>query len=65
MIGQPCSERFSLLSAYSQPYKQTTADEIVGFIAALNKVTFLKIISDLISVCYNTKMRVVEQQWWA
>jgi len=31
-------EEFDLLSSYSQPFKQTTADEIVGFIAALSKV---------------------------
>ncbi|XP_023320293.1 membrane metallo-endopeptidase-like 1 isoform X2 [Eurytemora carolleeae] len=30
-------EEFDLLSSYSQPFKQTTADEIVGFIAALSK----------------------------
>ena len=35
-----CIEEYKLLQRYSQPFKQATADEIVGFIAAVLKVSF-------------------------
>ena len=33
-------ENYKILSNYSQPFKQSTTDEIVGFVAALTKVTW-------------------------
>ena len=35
-------ENYKILSNYSQPFKQSTTDEIVGFVAALTKVGFIK-----------------------
>ena len=32
-------ENYKILNNYSQPFKQSTTDEIVGFVAALTKVT--------------------------
>ena len=34
-------ENYKILANYSQPLKQSTTDEIVGFVAALTKVTGL------------------------
>ena len=34
-------ENYKILDNYSQPFKQSTTDEIVGFVAALTKVTSL------------------------
>ena len=31
-------ENYQILNNYSQPFKQSTTDEIVGFVAALTKV---------------------------
>ena len=31
-------ENYKILNNYSQPFKQSTTDEIVGFVAALTKV---------------------------
>ena len=31
-------ENYKILANYSQPFKQSTTDEIVGFVAALTKV---------------------------
>ena len=36
-------ERFDLLRDYSQPFKQITADEIVGLVAAITKVLYANI----------------------
>ena len=33
-------ENYKILNNYSQPFKQSTTDEIVGFVAALTKVGF-------------------------
>ena len=33
-------ENYQILRNYSQPFKQTTTDEIVGFVAALWKVNY-------------------------
>ena len=35
-------ENYKILNNYSQPFKQSTTDEIVGFVAALTKVGFIK-----------------------
>ena len=35
-------ENYQILRNYSQPFKQTTTDEIVGFVAALWKVNYVR-----------------------
>ena len=41
-------ENYKILDNYSQPFKQSTTDEIVGFVAALTKVNSLALSVQLI-----------------